>query len=199
MALNDVPQPAQSLNVTQAPIRSNFSTIDTTFSIDHAAYGSANAGKHNKVSFPLQLAAPVFAANEMGLFNQNTVVTGRPDVWMARAGAAAFPITGYANGAIVANNAVSWTYLPSGLKIIGGQSTTAGGTKTIIFNDTANGGLTGFPGFSSFVCYIQVVRIDNSGGSTTVMRVRTFTLLQTVIGLANGATDSTFFWSAMGL
>lgn len=199
MTLNDVPVPGQDLAATQNPIRSNFQNIDAAFAIDHVAYTVSGQGKHNKITFPSQGSVPTFSAGEIGLFNQNAVPTSRADVWMARGAGTAFPITGYGSGAVASNNAVAWSYLPSGLLFIGGQSVTSGGTRTLTLGSTAGGGLDSFPGFSSFICYVTVIRVDNSGSSTTVMRVKSYTLTQVIIGLANGSTDGTFMWSAMGL
>jgi len=203
MAYNSaIPQPTDQISVSQGQLLANFQAISTFVNVNHVDFASPDQGKHKFVTMPSQGAAPAFLATEIGLFNQNAVPTVRNDLWMARGAGTPFPITGYANGivgAVLANAAVSWTYLPSGLKIISGQNTTSGGTLEITFNNTAAGGLTGFPGFSSFISSIQVVRIDNSGSSTTVMRVKSFTLTKATFGLANGSTDSTFFWSVMGL
>lgn len=200
--LNTVPVAGQSLGASRDLINANFVTIDTAFSVDHVSYnnGSGNQGQHNKITFPaVTPMVPTFAAGSMGLFNQNAVPTSRPDIWMARGAGTPFPITGYANGAIVSNNAVAWSYLPSGMKFIGGQNVTSGGTRTITLGSTAGGGLDSFPGFTSFVCYVTAIRVDNSGSSTTLMRVVSYNLTQIVFGLANGSTDSTFFWSVMGI
>jgi hypothetical protein len=198
--LPNIPQATDYQDASQPQLLENFTQLNNIFAIDHATFNAAsNNGKHNKVTFPTQAVAPSFSAGEMGLFNQTAAPTAQPDVWMARGTATPFPITGFANGTISGNNATAWSYLPSGFLVIGGQNTTASGSVTITFNSTAGGGLTGFPGFTSFVCFIQAIRIDNSGSSTTVMRVKSFSLTQAVFGLANGSSDSTFFWVACGL
>lgn len=199
MALNDTPLTGNTLNTTRDLIRDNFLTINSAFQIDCVPYGDPNQGKHAKVTLTSQAMAPLFAAGEMGLFNTAAAPTNRPDIWMSRGLSASFPITGYDNGTISSNNAVSWSYLPSGILMIGGKATTSGGIATINFGITANGGLTSFPGFSSFVTSVIATRIDNVGTDSTVIKVKTFSLTQAVFGLANGSTDSTFFWMAFGL
>jgi hypothetical protein len=200
--LNNVPVPGQSLGASRDLINANFITIDTAFSVDHVPYmngGPATPGQHNQITFPNQTMVPTFSAGYIGLFNQNAAPTSIPDIWMARGTATPYPITGYANGSITSNQANFWTYLPSGMIMIGGQNTTSGGTITITFNNTSQGGLASFPGFTSFVGYITAIRVDNSGASTTLMRVKSYNLTQIVFGLANGSNDSTFLWSALGI
>lgn len=198
MSLNNVPQSGQTLGQTRVPINQNFSVIDTAFTVDHVSYNTAGQGKHNKVTFPLNPGA-VFAANEIGLFNQNAVPTNRPDVWMARGVAAAFPITGYDNG-----GSVAWSYLPSGLKIIGGNNTTSAGTsgnRTIVFASTAGGGLDSFPGFNSFIMTIQVTRVDPSTpGGQNFVGIKSYNNAQCIFQNMNGSgTASNFLWLAIGL
>lgn len=117
MALNDVPQPSQTLASTQNPIRTNFATIDTAFTIDHAPYGSGNQGMHNKVTLPVLGAAPVYAAGNSGFFN--LAVAGVNEVFInkqAHAGVQQVPFTAsilsFATPGSVTDG---WTYLPSGI------------------------------------------------------------------------------------
>ncbi len=204
MALNQVPNPTQTLGQTNLPIKQNFQTIDTGFSVDHVTFGAAGVGKHQKVTFPNTTPVPAFVAPDIGLFNQLAVPTTRQDIWMARGASTPFPITGYDNGAIAANAAVSWSYLPSGWKVIGGNSTTsagASGSRTITFASSAGGGLDSFPGFTSFVVYIGAQRIDASApGGQGFMGVRSYNLNSCVIANMNGSgTAAPFFWIAVGL
>jgi hypothetical protein len=205
MALNDVPQSGQTLGATQNPIRQNFLTLENSFIVDHVDYGAAGQGKHNKITFPVQGSAPAFLAGEMGLFNQNAVPTSTSDIWVARGTATPYPMTGFANGTISSNQATFWTYLPSGMLMIGGYNTTSANVVTITFGSTAAGGLNSFPGFSSFIGSITSTRIDPSGTSNTVSRVNSFTLTTATFGTAVGATLTgtqpviNFFWTAIGM
>lgn len=107
--LNDVPQAGQTLGITQPLIRNNFSTIDTVFSVDHVSYNSTGAGKHNKVTFPVQGAAPVFLAGEYGLYNLNYADSGSNELFVTDSAGVSFPMTA------ALFNQDGWTYLPSGI------------------------------------------------------------------------------------
>ena len=67
---NAIPQANQPLNTSQADILANFAAIKTLVDINHVTFDIPDQGKHKHVSFPLQSAAPVFAANETGLYNK---------------------------------------------------------------------------------------------------------------------------------
>lgn len=207
MALNQVPDPNQTLAQTNAPIKQNFSTIDTGFSVDHVTFGAVGVGKHKQVTLPdVTASVPAFAAGEMGLFNQNAVPTSRPDIWMARGVAAAIPITGY-NFNNTATDGRGWTYLPSGLKMIWGKSSIvgAGSTTTITFNNSAQGGVTGFPGFSTVIGSIIMTRIAGGAGNIDGFPVLVNSSYHSTLGSFQFRSSSTttanreFTWMAIGL
>lgn len=72
MALNNLPNPGQTLNVTRNPIKQNFDDINTTFKIDHVEYNITNGGKHNQVTFPVNVAGAIPGATELRLYNSST-------------------------------------------------------------------------------------------------------------------------------
>lgn len=198
---SNIPQATDQLAVSQGDLLNNFGSVQSLVSVNHVNFNGPDQGKHAQVQFPIgPLSGQPFtyATGEIGLQSLNQAPTNIPDIWMTRGTGTAFPITGSSNGTIGSNSAVSWTYLPSGLLMISGTATTTSGTVTITYNATGSGGLTGFPGFVSYITSIQATRIDNSGSSTTLMRVRTYTLTQCVFGLSNGSTDSQFFWTILG-
>lgn len=199
---SNIPQPADIPAQSQDQILQNFQVLDTAFSQDHGPYNSPTQGQHDQITFPTgPLAGQPFTylAGQIGLQNLNQVPTSRPDIWLSRGIAAAYPMTGYDNGAVSANNAVSWSYLPSGMKRIGGKATTTAGTITITLNSTAAGGLNTFPGFSTFISDIAALTLDASATATIFMRVTAFTLTTITFSCSSTASDSTFFWSATGL
>lgn len=199
---NAIPQATDNPSQSQSQLLQNFQVLYTAFDQDHAPYNSPIQGQHEQVTFPVgPLTGQPFTylSGQIGLQSLNTTPTSRPDIWMSRGTATAFPITGYGVGSVSGNNATAWTYLPSGFIRIGGKAVTSGGTVTITFANTASGGLTGFPGFNTFISNITAIRLDAVGSDNTVIRVVSFTLTTATFGLANGAVDSTFFWNAEGM
>lgn len=67
---NNIPQPTDDPSISQAQFLANFGSISSWVNIDHVDFASANAGKHAKVTFPVQPATPTFLGTEYGLFNQ---------------------------------------------------------------------------------------------------------------------------------
>lgn len=206
--LPNIPQPTDQLSISQGNILNNFTILGAIAGNTNASSASINGTSgFNWIYLPPQGAIPpagaAFTAGNVGLYSANNTNSGQNELYInkqiAGPSTVQIPITAYANGTIAANIATAWYYWPSGLKTISGQATTVGGTKTITFNNTASGGLNSFPGFSSFITNITAIRIDNSPGSSTVMRVRSITPGTVIFGLANGSTDSTFFWSVTGL
>lgn len=207
MALNQVPNPNQTLAQTNAPIKQNFATIDSGFSVDHVTFGAGGVGKHQQITIPDSTPAPTFLAGEIGLFNQTAAPTAaRPDIWMARGVSAAFPITGYEFNN-TASDGRGWTYLPSGLKMIWGKASVvgAGSTTTITFNSSAAGGVTGFPGFSTVVGSIVMTRIAGGAGNIDGFPVLVNANYHSTLGSFQFRSSSTttanreFTWMAIGL
>ena len=200
MALNNVPLSGQSLNVSRPLISQNFTTIDTAFSQDHVGYGSGTQGQHKQITFPSGLVTGqpfTYLAGQIGLQNLNQAPTSRPDLWMSRGAAAAFPITGYASV-----GSTAWTYMPSGFKIIAGTNTTTSSrTKTIIYSDAGNGGIATFPGFTT-VFYIGLTRIDASNTTNNLFKITAdpgSNNLQFTAKTTADSGDYPFTWFAIGI
>lgn len=128
MPLNDVPEPTQTLGVTQPLIKANFQTIDTAFTQDHVPYnlgGGGQQGKHKKITMPSGFAGQPFSfsAGEIGIQNLNQAPTNINDLWLSRGNVAAayptiFPMTGWSRVTVDPG----WSYLPSGVIIQWGNS-----------------------------------------------------------------------------
>lgn len=157
MALNSLPLPGQSLAVSRNPIKQNFDTINAAFAIDHVTMTppgtAAPQGFHNKVTFPVQGAAPVFGAGIAGLFNLLNATTAKNELNVHKqnqAGAVDVPFT----ASVLSNNAIpgitnGWSYLPSGILIKWGVINANGaGTATLNLN---SGGVLG-PNFTRMFC-----------------------------------------------
>lgn len=160
MALNNVPQPGQTLLQTRDLINANFVTyIGPQFAVDHQEFNSgANSGKHNKVTMPQQGAAPAaFAANEMGLFVINSVATGLSEMYMRRAPSTDIPIT-ESNFAGSVPGTDGYAYLPSGILLKwGNRVENANGTRTITYS-------AGTPAYTTV--HMVIISSRPEGGAT---------------------------------
>jgi len=203
MALTNVPLAGQTLAQTRDPIANNFSTINNAFLVDHVEYNISGQGKHNQVTFPPHTGSVPHVAGEIILFNQNTSLTGVPDIWMQRGSVALstsnpIPIT----GSMQATN--GWTYLPSGIFIKWGTSSVTRNTlSTITFPTGSN-----IPAFAlNGVFSMQASQTFGAGPSTgdlnTAVSVGNvtnlnFQLFARAIGLPSGSSVN-IFWMAIGI
>lgn len=169
MPLNFIPQPGQSLGATRNLVLGNFNSIDEGFIVDHVDYNTAGQGKHNKITFPVQNAAPMFAAGEEGLYNLLYATTGKNEIFVHKqnqAGTVDIPFTASAMSNVVQANCVNgWSYLPSGLLIKWGQVARSGQNQNINVAGTSGG-----PNFNqSFQAY--AVPFDTNAASNFIVRV----------------------------
>ena len=151
MALNNVPLPGQTLLATRDAIDQNFvGYIDPEFAVDHQAFNTPNAGKHNTVTFPVQGAAPVFLAGELGLFSLLNATTAHNELYINKTNQVTVVQIPLTSSILSTNSApgvrsAGWTYLPSGILMKWGNQN-GNGTTNIQVN-----GIAGQPDFSGVV------------------------------------------------
>jgi len=76
-----VPLATQQINQTQAPIQTNFVSIETLVDVNHVDFSdSTNYGKHNFISFVQQASDPATIANELALYSK--AVSGSPQLFL---------------------------------------------------------------------------------------------------------------------
>lgn len=189
MPLNNVPQAPQTLADTQAAIQQNFNVINTAFTVDHQSYNLADQGKHNKVSFPVQGAPPAFAVGEVGLYN--FPLAGVNELYVRKSDGTLVPCTNRGPGR------PGWSYLPSGMLMAWGQSST-GGTG---FVTVAYAAIAGFPGFTgvgvvsvSLTPYVASGVFAQAAGFITLNNY----VLSTVQFSASGPINTLFTWLVIG-
>lgn len=66
----NIPLPTDLLKNSQADIQANFTSNSVAFNQNHVDFNDAGAGKHKFLQMPEQVAAPITAANEMGLYTK---------------------------------------------------------------------------------------------------------------------------------
>lgn len=118
--LQNIPQPTDQKNISQAQILQNFQQIYTVFGADHAIFDSPlGPGFHEQATFPVNAAGDP-GAGFMRMY-ANTGQSGNPEMWLW-------------NGTVGTNiqfttaskNATGWTMTPAGLLIKWGNATIAG-------------------------------------------------------------------------
>lgn len=187
MALNNVPQSGQTLNDTRNPIRTNFSVINAAFLVDHVEYNLANQGFHNKVTMPVQVAAPAFAAGINGIYNLNNATTTKNELYVHKqqdAGTADIPFTASTLSSSTPGSAASgWTYLPSGIILQWTNSSSNVTPKAVNFPIT-------FPN--------QVLNVQVTARGASTFYVSSSTTVLTNVADIGGATNTPFFVFAIG-
>ena len=128
--LNNVPTASQTLASSQSLIQTNFSTIDTAFSVNHVPYndGSGNQGKHAFIQFPVQAMAPTPTVGDISLYNLNSSVTGLNELFIVKANATTItPMTASHQAT------TGWSYLPSGVLMKWGVTTTISASEPFAY------------------------------------------------------------------
>lgn len=146
MTYSNVPLTGQTLGNTRNPINSNFSLIQTAFSLNHYSIGSAggsNSGKHKIVSMPQQSASPDTASLEIATYClRDPNNPNEPNLFLVAQNSSTSPgpiykyqltktITSQFAGFNARPN--GWTFLPGGIIMQYGQVTSPATTAQIIF------------------------------------------------------------------
>src|ERR1700693_934013 len=83
----NIPKPTDDPSVSQNDLLLNFGALQALIDVDHVDFAVAGAGKHNKVTLPLQAVAPAFAAGENGVYNLLPVagaLTGVDEIYLRK-------------------------------------------------------------------------------------------------------------------
>ena len=118
MAYNaGIPNATDRISDSQAPIKANFTAIDTMLKVNHVEFDAASGkqGKHNFVSLPEQVANPATVADEVSLFSKDSAYNVGTTVLSYKNEAGSV----YEVGA----PGTSWAVLPSGLIMKWGTNT----------------------------------------------------------------------------
>lgn len=201
MTYSNVPLTGQSLGITKNPINSNFALIQSAFSLNHYAVGSAggsNSGKHMFVTMPPQSLSPgpSRAATENVLFSgidpnapSQTVLFSKTDsnriYQLTKSIASQFPTFGTVNS--------GWTFLPGGIVMQYGIVTTPAPTALVSFGFPFP---SGNPPFS-----IQLTAETNNNTSVASAGVANVPSPPTASGFyyyTNVGVNGSIYWTALG-
>ena len=182
MALNLTPNANDRISDTQPLILQNFTTLNTAWNVNHVEYGTANQGKHNFVTFPVQNPAPVITYPDVGLYSFADIVSGLNQLFYRRSNslvpdvpmtACRFNVPGYA-------------YFASGILVKWG-SRTANGAGLITFENPAD-----IPVFANIYCVIPIPR------QQLPAQVGVTNLTPTSFTVSNVGNNQSFDWVAIG-
>jgi hypothetical protein len=187
---NNIPQATDLLSQSQTDILNNFAAIQTLIDVNHVDFASVDQGKHKFITFPVQGAAPAFAAGEIGLYNFLDPVTAVNQLYVVNAVGSATPMT----ASELPSATSGWTYLPSGLLMVWGEATIiAGGVITVLYSSVG-----AFPGFLAAAASPLLTRISNSATTAAFVVVGTSTNLQFTARSSDASNGVTFSWMTIG-
>jgi hypothetical protein len=161
MAITILPNIGQRLGQTRDPIRINFQTINTGFSVNHVTLDLADpdSGKHKSVVFPaVAPAVPAHAAGEIGLYP--SLLNGINQLYVQRQAVADAPIPVTVLGQspipfVPGHLTTGYCYLPCGLLVKWGryyQAAPVAGLPVVITFPVA-------PAFPNFPAFTEVYQI----------------------------------------
>jgi hypothetical protein len=197
----DVPISGDTLGSTRDRIRANFQETAAVMAINHVAFNQLGKGKHIYLQMPEVAASgagvPVTLANEIGFYSKNGTNPVEPNLWFrGQTNGYEYQLTNanQANNAtfgtftnyppVVVNQNGGWTFLPGGLLLQYGIMVSTGSSTTVTFPVA----------FSTLDTVVTVTRNSTTGSAGGVGNVQ----LATFVFLRGGATNTTFYWQAIG-
>ena len=137
---NNIPQPGDAKNKSQADMLGNFAAIQTLVDVNHVDFADAvNQGKHNIVTLPLTLtspSAPSFLSTEQGLYNLVNSTTTTNEIYVHKqtvdSGTEVAMTASRMSSTAKATCVNGWSYLPSGLLIVWGNIGATSGSSVSI-------------------------------------------------------------------
>lgn len=180
----NIPLQTDQISTSQADLLANFQEINTFVAIDHDGFGTTNAGKHKKATFPAAAAPGAVGATEVGLYAAN--VGANPELWINKT-ATQIPFTA---GLLAAPG---WTYLPSGIILKWGTGNV--GTNAAAYQAFVAG--AGIPVFAAAPTCI--VSLDGGAGMDKALFVQASAAAGVTVYNANaGGGARTFYYLAIG-
>lgn len=201
--LPNIPQSTDQLSVSQADILNNFTILGAIAGNASVSSGSINSTSgFNWLYLPPQGATPpagaAFTAGNVGLYSATNAATGFNELYLNKTitgpTVTQIPISAYKLGGTNAGN--GWTYLPSGLKMAWGRSTTGVANNVTI---TYSAELTSFPGFTTIFAFPQLTRISGAGTSTNFVTLTAYNQTTFQVYSSAGGTSTQFAWLVIGI
>ena len=125
----DIPASGHNPSTDQPNMNINTNSIDDLIDIDHYSFNQANGGKHTQVQLPVLSVIPVVAVAGQGtLYTKANAGTNTDLYYTSNASGVEIQMTRYQNAqsATLGATPIGWSFLPGGLMIQYGVSTSSG-------------------------------------------------------------------------
>lgn len=192
---SNIPQPSDDPSVSQAQFLANFGSLSGLITTDHVDFASADAGKHAKVTFPVQSGTPSFSGTEYGFWNQLDPITGTNQIWLNN------PVTSLQvpfalsnlNTLGVSSVQNGYFYLPCGFLVkFGTINSVANGTAAYNL-PTLDSSAVAIPAFSTKLAFVAAWPITVSSTYTISATQQGASLTQISIYNSNALSISVSF------
>ncbi len=191
----NIPQSAQKISATQAPMQSNFQAINELLNVNHIGFTDAvNFGKHSFTTLPFQGSDPSTGAGQIAVYSKATGSPNAGEIFLRLqnngtvsqlSGSSAGQAGGSTNG---------WSYLPGNILMKWGQATgIVGGTNTIIYPTSG-----GQPAFTTSLFFVEYTPASSYTLTTPFAYITGQTLTQFTLNVPN-TMSSTISWLAIGI
>ena len=201
--LPGIPQGTDQISVSQGNILNNFQILGAIAGNTNPSSASINVTSgFNWVYLPANGANPpagsAFPAGQLALYSGANAGTGFNELYINKPIAGPsfkqVPMTAYRLGGTNAGN--GWTYLPSGLLMAWGRSTTGGASNITITYATE---LTNFPGFTTANAFPQLTRINAPGTSANFVTLTAYNQTTFQVYSSAGGNNVQFCWFVIGI
>jgi hypothetical protein len=202
--LYNIPQATDQVSISQGNLLNNFSILGAIAGNTNASSASLNATSgFNWVYLASQSSSipPVgssFPSGSVGIYSATNPNTSLNELYVNKplsASVKQVPMTAYTLGGT--NNGNGWTYLPSGLLMAWGRSTTGGSSSVTLTYATE---LINFPGFNSIYAFPQLTRLTGSVPTTNFVVLTAYTQTTFTVGASSGSsTGIQFAWFVIGI
>jgi hypothetical protein len=190
----NIPQAAQKINSTQAPIQSNFQAINELITTNHVGFTDPNnSGKHTYLSLPSQGSTPSTGASEMAIFcAPSTGVNPYEIYYRYPSNGTVVQLSGSGTGTGAATS--GYAYLSSTLFMKWGTATgITTGSNTITF---PTGG--GLPVFNT-IYTVYYTQSSNPSNYKCGSYISSSSTTQFVLTVPTSGFATSIYWLALGV
>jgi hypothetical protein len=188
--LNNIPQPTDQLSVSQGQLLTNAASIKSLIDIDHVDFASVDAGKHNKVTFPVQAVTPTFQATEFGIWNELDPITLTNQIWLNNPTIAQQVPWAQSNFNSIGTTNIrnGYFYLPCGFLVKFGTIAPVASGNAAYALPTVDSGAVGIPAFDTKIVFVAAWPVVVGGVQSISANVQGASL--TTISISNQGTNN---------